>query len=206
MIGSSARRHGPRRDGDVSGPPADQWDWHEVVPNERLSPAHARAESGWTWGHTWTVVRLSVLPFLVTAVALTTALLTLVGLVARPLPWSSAPVFGGSSVRQAAPAPTSPSSAHPVPLRTGAAQSPTSTAPREASSVAGAAASGTPVATSAAAGSAGPTRPAGPAAPASTSSGAPVLNLPLPPLPVSVSVSVSIPGPLPLPPVVITLP
>jgi hypothetical protein len=204
MIGSSVRRHGPRRDGDVSGPPADQWDWHEVVANERFSPAHSRAaESGWTWGHTWTVVRLSVLPFLVTAVALTTALLTLVGLVARPLPWSPAPVFGGSSDRRAAPAPTSPPIiARSVPARSKPIPSPSSTAVRDAPTIGGAAASGTPIASS----TAGAARPARPGASISTSSNSPGLTVPLPPLPVSVSVSVSIPGPLPLPPVVITLP
>lgn len=193
MIGSSARWPRPRRTGRTRPPPADQWDWHEVVPNEHLSPARTRAsESGWTWGHTWTVVRLSVLPLLVTALALTTALLTLVGLVARPLPWSPAPVFGGSSDRQAAPAPTRPSPvarsvarrAEPtlpttLPTLPTLPISTTSSVPRAAGSVA--AASGTPIASS-----------------PSASSGAAGRYLPLPSPPVSVpapvSISVSIPA------------
>jgi hypothetical protein len=202
MIGSSGRGPSWPADSNAGKLPADQWDWHEVVPNGHLSPAHSHAtRSGWTWGRTWTAIRLSVLPLLVTALALTTALLTLVGLVARPLPWSPAPVFGGSSNRQAAPAPTSrPALARAVPAPARPVPSSTASTPRDTTGATGAAASATPLVPS----TPGSVRPARAGASISTSSNAPVLKVPLPSLPVSVSVSIS--GPLPLPPLIISLP
>jgi hypothetical protein len=80
--------------------PDDQWDWHEVVQNSQFTTSRHRAEMRrWNWRWGLRVVRRDVLPLLVTAMALTMALLTLVGLVAHPLPWpggSSSPRVGAA--------------------------------------------------------------------------------------------------------------
>jgi hypothetical protein len=73
------------------GLPDEEFEWHEVVHNVRFTTSRDtvtghRWRSNWRYG--FAVVRRDILPLLVTAVALSIALLTLVGLIAQQVPWS----------------------------------------------------------------------------------------------------------------------
>jgi hypothetical protein len=185
--------------------------WHEVVHSEQFSePVKRPTSPGWTWRYTWIVLRYSVMPMLVTAVALTTVLLTLIGLVARPFPWSPQPLFGGGLGHSHVVSHPSPT---PTPTRTGAAAAPsgaTNTGPADVASPAG-------TGSRALATAAGPTGPV-PSGPPTPGIGATV-GAGLPPLPllsgvlpsVTLSVGVSLPVPtsilpVPLPPLAVTVP
>jgi hypothetical protein len=81
------------------GLPDDELEWHEVVHNVRFTTSRDTATGNrWrsNWRYTFAVVRRDILPLLLTAVALSIALLTLVGLIAQQVPWSSQHRFGES--------------------------------------------------------------------------------------------------------------
>jgi hypothetical protein len=81
------------------GLPDDDLEWHEVVHNVRFT-ASRNSATGRRWRANWrsgfSVVRRDILPLLITAVALSIALLTLVGLIAQQVPWSRQHLFGES--------------------------------------------------------------------------------------------------------------
>ena len=94
----------------VGLPEEEQLDWHEVVPNHRLSTSRVKTASGLrlVWRNGLGVVGRDVLPMLITAVALSVALLTLVGLIAQNLPWSPQRLFDGGSPGKGSAAHASP--------------------------------------------------------------------------------------------------
>jgi hypothetical protein len=179
--------------------------WHEVVHSEQFSePVKRPTSPGWTWRYAWIVVRYSVLPMLVTALALTTVLLTLIGLVARPFPWSPQPLFGGALGHSHVSHPT------PTPARPGAAVAPGGVSDPGPAAVASPAGIGSPALPT--------TSSAATSLPSATPTPAVGVSVGVPPLPLlsgvlpsgTLSVGVSLPVPtsilpVPLPPLSVTV-
>ncbi len=179
-------------------------DWHEVVHSEHFGQRrgrHGKVERDWDWRHGLVRFSRSVAPLLLTAVALTMALLTLVGLVARPFPWSPPPIFGGGSAPAPQAAAARPAdvaalrSAPTVSVSTSPIASPAQSAGSAAPGVAGAGA--TPIDRTA--GSAASASPAAPTSASASKSGVAVaVTLPGSPV-LQASVQASLPSQVALP-------